>query len=457
MGCDPTRPTYSADALRNGSDASFQRLLAFRQAVYEQGFTKRRDSQFELLDALLCSSARSFPELSCLAVFRRRWPSVYAALEDGRQDTPWLQHYLIQQLPTTPGIQVFALDGTAWPRPAAVTLPDRQYVYSPTKAVNGGSVVVGSPYSLLTWVVEPQSSWALPLDVERIASDQDALTVGIAQVQRLCRHRQQQLHTCLPIVVADAKYGTHHFLRPLRTLSCGVLVRMRRDRVLYLPPGPYRGRGRPVQHGAPFRFKDPTNWETPDHCYSTNDLNWGQVEIRAWEHLHAREAGDVLLTVLHIQVHGEHASPPEALWLAWQGPAQPLDVLWHAYQMRWPVEPSIRTRKQQLAWILPQFRTNEACDRWTMLISLAQWMLFLARPLIPDCPLPWQPRQVTLTPKRVQQGWGVLFAQIGTPTAPPKPRGMPSGWPKGRERMRPPRHAVVKKAKKPPGKCPNIR
>src|SRR5260370_16768900 len=65
-----------------------QRLLVFRQVIYQQGFTKRRDAQFELLDALLLNGpARSFPDLSCLPVFRRRWSSVYAALEDGRQNT----------------------------------------------------------------------------------------------------------------------------------------------------------------------------------------------------------------------------------------------------------------------------------------------------------------------------------------------------------------------------------
>src|SRR5215467_7215478 len=107
-----------------------QRLLQFRQAVYQQGLPQRRDAQFELVDALLLSTALgSFPELSCCPVFRRRWPSLYAAVEDGRQNTAWLHRLLIQHVPLT-GIQVFALDGTAWPRPSARTLPDRQYVYS---------------------------------------------------------------------------------------------------------------------------------------------------------------------------------------------------------------------------------------------------------------------------------------------------------------------------------------
>ena len=36
---------------------------------------------------------------------------------------------------------------------------DRQYVYAPTKAVNGGAVVVGSLYSLLTWVAERTNTY----------------------------------------------------------------------------------------------------------------------------------------------------------------------------------------------------------------------------------------------------------------------------------------------------------
>jgi hypothetical protein len=96
---------------------------------------------------LLTGSIRPFPKLSCTPVFRRRWSSVYAALDDGRQNTDWLRRYLAQQLPSAP-ILVFALDGTSWPRPHAPTLPNRQYVYQPNAAVAGGTVVVGQAYSI---------------------------------------------------------------------------------------------------------------------------------------------------------------------------------------------------------------------------------------------------------------------------------------------------------------------
>lgn len=170
----------------------FNNLIEFRQAVYDLGLTRARDAQhampwFELLDTLLLSSPiRSFPELSLSPAFQRKWPSAYAAIEEGQQDWEWLEGYFIQQIPTR-GPQVFALDSTAWPHPQAKTLADQQYVYSPTAAIDGGLIVVGHPYSVLAWVPERGSSWAPPVSVRRIASQQTTVEVGVAQVKQLCR------------------------------------------------------------------------------------------------------------------------------------------------------------------------------------------------------------------------------------------------------------------------------
>lgn len=105
----------------------FNNIIEFRQGVYEQGLTKARDAQFELLDALLLSPPiRSFPELSLSPVFRRNWSSAYAAIKLGQQDRDWLERWFMQQLPTE-GVQVFSLDGTDWPHPEAKVMADRQY------------------------------------------------------------------------------------------------------------------------------------------------------------------------------------------------------------------------------------------------------------------------------------------------------------------------------------------
>jgi hypothetical protein len=83
-----------------------------------------------------------------------------------------------------------------------------------------------------------------------------------------------------------------------------------------------------------------------------------------------------------------------------------------------------------------------------MLITLAQWQLFLARDVVKDQPLPWQPAQEKLTPERVLQSLGGLFRQIDTPAVAPQTRGKSPGWSQGRQRTRPERHPVVKKGKK---------
>ena len=432
----------------------FNKLIEFRQAVYDHGLTRFADAQFDLMDALLLSPPiRSFPELSLSHAFRRQWHSAYAAIEEGEQDREWLEPYFIQQIPNQ-GPQIFSLDGTSWLQPAAKTLPDRQYVYSPTKMLNSRSIGIGQPYSVLAWAPERHSSWAPSLSVRRVSSEQTDVEVGVEQVELLCRQRPEEMKKDLYLIVADAKYGNHRFLGPLQKEPCGVLVRMRRDRVLYSEPGAYSGKGRPRVHGDRFAFKESEPWGKPDEMVELKDGRWGTVRLRRWDCLHARQDARTTFSVILVETHLEREKPCRPFWLAYQPPPgqeagdQSLATLWYAYQHRWPVEPSIRFRKQYLYWTLPRFQTLERCERWTMLVTLAQWQLFLARDLVQDERLPWQPAQEDLTPERVQQSLGGLFRQIDTPAQPPQPRGKSPGWPKGRPRTRKTRHRVVKKTKK---------
>lgn len=124
--------------------------------------------------------------------------------------------------------------------------------------------------------------------------------------------------------------------------------------------------------------------------------------------------------------------------------------MWHWYPCRWPIEPSIRFRKQNLHWTRPLFQDPARCDRWTTLVSLAQWQLYLAQEVVEDHPQPWQPRQKKLTPQRVQQGFPWLFPLIGTPARSPLTRGKSPGWPPGQVRTRRDRQTVVRKGPLPP-------
>jgi hypothetical protein len=420
-------------------------LQAFRQAVYAHGLTRRRDAQFELLDALLWSGPTySFAELSQAPVFRRTWHSAYAALEDGGQDEAWLRQYYVQQVPPH-GVVVLAGDATAWPRPRSPTLPDRQYCHSPTPAVLQESVVVGQPYSLVAWVAAPGTSWALPLDLQRIPSAQTASQVAAAQITRLNGLRAPT-DQALWIYVFDGNYSNVHFWQALPGgEQYGVVTRLRRDRVLYQAPEPYGGRGRPRKHGPRFAFQDPRTWRPPSEEQTLHDAVWGTVTLRAWDNLHDRQAADHPFRIVRATVHEERLQPPEALWVSWHGPAQPAETIWRSYAARWSIEPSIAVRKQQLHWTQPAVQTVAAMGIWTVLVSLALWMLWQARGVVGDCHLPWQREQRAKTPGRVQAGWAGLFVELGTPAAAPRRRGKAPGWPPGRVRRRKTRHRVVKK------------
>jgi hypothetical protein len=429
----------------------FNRLIDFRQAVYEHGLTKARDSQFELLDALLLSRAiRSFPELSLHPVFRRLWHSVYTAIEDGGQDWEWLEK-TFRQLVTLTDPCIFVLDVTDWPHPQARTLADRQHVHCASAAVNGGDVVVGHPYSILAWMADLGTSWALAVSVQRVPSQQTETEMGVEQVETLCRFWEQVGTESQLVIVADGRYSNQHFLRQLADEACVKLARLRRDRVLYGDPGPYSGLGRPRKHGDRFAFKEPDTWGAAAATAEVTHARWGQVRLRRWDKLHAKQDAQTVFSVLLVEAHQERDRPSDPFWIVYQPQpgqdpgAHPLVDLWRWYGYRQPVEASIRFRKQELHWTLPRFQTPERCDRWTMLVTIAQWVLYLAREEIGDYPLPWQPPQETLTPERVRQGLGATFGQIGTPAQPPKTRGKSPGWPTGRSRSRPQYHKVVKK------------
>jgi hypothetical protein len=332
-------------------------------------------------------------------------------------------------------------------------LDDRQYVYQASSDVNGGTVTVGYPYSLLEWCVEPHSSWSLPVDIRRVPSSQTAQALGAEQVQSLAEARSS-CEAALDIVVADGKYGNAGFLRSVKGLRSGSVVRLRCDRVLYGPPPPPwpHQKGRPRMHGVRFAFKEPDTWGTPIEVTELEDADWGKVRLERWSALHEKKGTDVPYDVLRASVHLEREKPPAALWLAWLPPVRmpsrvivTVETLWRAYASRWPVEPAVHFRKETLGWTMPRFQTKEAGDRWTELTALACWMIFLSRAIVSDTPFPWQKAQQRLTPQRVQQSLRPIFARIGSPARAPKMRGKATGWPPGKQRTPKQRHAVVKK------------
>jgi hypothetical protein len=421
------------------------KLKAFRQAAHGC-LGKARDAQFELTDAvILTTAANSFVELSLSPVFRRRWPSVYEAIEDGRPDREELMRLYIAQMPPEPR-PLLAGDHTAWPRLSARTLRDRTVEHQPTKISGNKPITVGHGFSTLAWIPEQEGSWALPLLHERISSAETPLEKGISQLRQVCARLPGR-----PITLWDAEYGCAPFVNGSADIPADKVLRLRANLRLWRPPPPYAGKGRPRVHGAKFKLGDSTTWGTPAATLEVDDPELAQVRISMWCDLHFRKSARhpmIVVRVERLEARGTRRDPKD-LWLSWVGEEPPpLGEWWRLYLRRFALDHWYRFAKQRLYWTLPNFGTPEQAERWSALTPFITWELWLARLVAADNPLPWQKPQAKLTPGRVCQGMGAILAVISTPTQEPKPRGKSSGWPQGCSRKRRERYPVVKKGQK---------
>ena len=431
-------------------------LTLFREVIYRHTLGQRKDSLFDLTDAILTSAGpASLARLSLAPGFRRRWSSVSDALSAGRLDGPLLRCLLVAALPAAPAAArpLWAIDASTWPRPAAQTSAERTYAHRVAIGTPQRGVVAGWEYQWLVGVPEAQGSWVLPLDVSRRGPTAGSATaLAIRQLRAALAARPAAVPR--PVVTLDSGYDPVALAQA--QLPADLLVRLAGHRVFFRPPPPHRGRGRPRRHGAPFRFKDAATWGTPDAHAALVDPQYGRVTVAVWGGLHAKAGVDTPLTVVRVQVERlpHRQRPPAPLWLAWIGGPLPADLhqLWRWYLRRFAAEHGFRFAKHDLGWTSVRPADPQAADRWTWLVAVVFWMLWLARPLVADQRLPWdRPLPADrLTPGRVRRAWPALLPQVGTPAHPPQPRGKAPGRLPGHCPGPRVRHAVVRRHAKTP-------
>ena len=418
-------------------------LVTVRQRLYA-ALNQRQDSLFELVDAVLTAPGRSaLVRLSLCPVFRRRWPSTCDALADGSLDVAALRTLFLATLPRpADGRPLWVVDATMWPRPAAATSPARTFGQVSSKGTPSSTTVAVWEEQWLVAVPEPRAggSWALPLDIER--RDPVAPTPTPLAIRQLRRARATQVAQApaTPRPVAALDSGSHPDEWAAAHLDADLVVRLAGQRVFERALAPYAGPGRPRTHGPAFRLKDAATHGAPDHHATLAHPVYGTVTVDAWDALRTPTHPDAPFTV----VRHPHPLP---LWLAWIGgpfPADPLDV-WRWYLARFTVEHLFRFLKQTLGWTTVRLRAPEAADRWTWLVAAAVWQLWLARPLVADCRLPWE-RPLTparLTPGRVRRAFSGLLPRLGSPARAPTPRGKSPGRRPGQHLEPAPRFAAL--------------
>jgi hypothetical protein len=463
-------------------DASI--LSQFREQLYTLlHLYNGSDSELDLIDALSCAQGeRSVVELSLQPAFRRRhYSGLYKAIRHfpltAREIMPLLAGYL--SFPQRRPFRLLAVDTLPHPRPYAVCLQDRGFIYAPNPTPGQKPLAVGHVYSLLAFLPESEGEttppWAVFLDARRVATRRNAAQVAQEQVSQWLRVQAQatpSVSADQALTAGDSRYSTPEFIYPLAVeAGTNVLIRLRSNRVLFGPPPVERAsrRGHPRWYGQRLALNDPTTWPQADV-----EESWTVTErrgltlvyhLQAWREMRMRGKREwpmqrcpfTLMRVWVTTPQGEMVYP-RPLWLALFGPRrndEPLRTVVEGYLQRSHQEHGHRFLKQNL--LATAYQTPEVAneEQWWRILVLAHFQLWLARKMSQPTLRPWErylPRwregdqeKAPLPPSQVQRVLARIIGQMGSPARRLQPRGKSHGREPGKRLPPRTRHEIVRK------------
>jgi hypothetical protein len=281
---------------------TLERFSQFREQFY-QTCSSRAQALLELIDAVAQTPRPHSPAELSLAM-HRHWSTLYDALRNGRFDLDQLGPLLVKSAGSVAplrlaGRRVLLTDHSGYPRPAARTVAGRERYHGPND-----SRPLGHLYSWLNQVVDADSVWVAPLDVERIASSDTPVGTALRQVKRVVAHSPEPV-----LVVGDREYGVNEVLRQaqlpqLPSEQLNWVVRLRTNLVFYLPPPAHQPhqKGAPRKYGARVQLNDPASWPVPDWHSSTQLPNGERVEECGWQGWRRRGYPAQPLRVVQVRV-----------------------------------------------------------------------------------------------------------------------------------------------------------
>jgi DDE superfamily endonuclease len=424
-------------------------LIEFRQQVYAC-LESRADALFSLCDGLLSESqARTLPELSHSPFFLHQWPSIYAALADGKINIERLQAVCVRsvlaELPEDAPVWI-AVDATPMQRPAAETSEDRGYIHVSNLPLADKPISIGWMFSVVGLLPEQTSSWVPPLDFQRISTEQTAVGVAIDQLRRL----KPLFGTRQVIVVADRCYGTPDMLRACQELGYGVLIRLKSNRKLYRQPVRRFPRGRLPQDGPLLQGTRPETQGDPSETWETTDQVGRMTRVSRFDEVHFQQERGLLLSVIRVERASARGTKrdPRVSWFLTLENVVPLEQVPQRYGLRFSEEHLFRFLKQDLLWLAARVCTPEQVLRWSWIVALAFLQLYLARELGQHALLPWEAKGRPVTPRQIRRLMPTLLSQLGTPVRMCQPRGKAPGRAKGFRPQPAPRYPVIQKTSK---------
>ena len=456
-------------------------LEQFREELY-QTFNNRADALMDLVDAISSyPEAKSVVEYSEAPCYRRSYSTIAKALNTMQLNKMTLPRLISRYLPKPKkrNFVLIGVDVTPQPRPYAYTLQDRGMVYEPTVVKGNKPVTIGHQYSTVCYLPEEEegvtSSWVVPLQTERVPTDADKELVGTNQIASLLEDETLPFAEQLCVDVADSSYSKPACLHKNRHHPNLVsIARVRGSRTLYRQPiqtaKAKTGAGHPTWYGEEFKLPDSSTWHSPDETLTVTEHSRRgkvyRVEIQAWHNMLMPGKRKPIRIPMHkhpftlvriVRFHEDGTlACKHPLWLVVIGSRRhelSLADIYQAYRQRFDLEHFFRFGKQKL--LLARFQTPEHWreENWWQLVHIAYAQLWLARSLATCLPRPWERnlpayKQKLLSPSGVRRDFGRIIRQIGSPAAPPKPRGISPGRPLGTRLEPRPKQKVVVKSQK---------
>jgi hypothetical protein len=287
----------------------------------------------------------------------------------------------------------------------------------------------GHKYSWLVRLINFGSSWAAPVDIERIATEATDTQVAAVQVQELDVRDPEA-----KVIVADSRYEAHHFLGIFEHWKHTFgLIRLHSNRVLYEEPQPkpVGRRGAPCKHGKPVKLNSARRAQDQSETFQ---LGKQTVRVRAWHKLHFKKLATLIGTLVQVEFLKEDGTPryKRPLWLFWTGPhSVALSDLCRMYLWRFAIEHLFRFLKQHMGLNSNRSPDLVNAQQWMWLCALAYWQLLLMRDAVQADYPAWYPRsrqqRARLTPYQVQRSALAFLLELGTPASKPRPAGKGTG------------------------------
>lgn len=381
-----------------------------------------------------CGEARSPVELCVSPLYHYQYSSITDALTDmaevpgGRaRARQSVQALCMRHLPGT-GRIFLQTDTTPIGKAHSPTLPGRTYIAVPNNVIPGNRPLdIGYEVSFVN-VSEPATKWSLPLDIERVGTDETATERALSQLGRLFAHPALGLSGKLCVNALDSKYGTAAYLSPAWAMDSLVsVVRLRAGMKVWTPAagGSPRGapkvyqqalylcaesRARPYKRhpatGQPYEVGQPSIFERePDEalCMEAQTASgrktlvhlwrWNGLKLRSKGGHNMKEKPFDLLAVKVTDAESGRALFGQEMYVAISGRRRAEIATGEGcqtYRHRYDIEPQMRFSKQKL--LLDKYQTPDEghFDNWLLCNQLAAWLLYTASDEVDFRPRKWR-------------------------------------------------------------------